>query len=64
MTKAKRVLATGLVAVMASGMLTGCGGGGGDAGNTGGNAVTARLPHRAARAATTHSRRAAIPVRS
>lgn len=38
MTKAKRVLATGLVAVMASGMLTGCGGGGGDAGNTGGNA--------------------------
>ena len=27
MTKAKRVLATGLVAVMASGMLTGCGGG-------------------------------------
>ena len=33
MTKAKRVLATGLVAVMASGMLTGCGGGGGDTAN-------------------------------
>lgn len=33
MTKAKRLLATGLVAVMASGMLSGCGGGGGDTAN-------------------------------
>lgn len=38
--KGKRLLASGLVAVMTMGMLSGCGGkdGGGDAGNTGGNA--------------------------
>lgn len=36
--KGKRVLASGLAAVMAMGMLTGCGGGGGDTGNTGNSA--------------------------
>lgn len=34
MTKAKRLLASGLAAVMAAGMLTGCGGGGDTANNT------------------------------
>lgn len=36
MTKAKRLLASGLAAVMAMGMLTGCGGGG-DTGSAGNN---------------------------
>ena len=38
MMKAKRVWVSGLAAVLATGMLTGCGGGGGDTGNAGGNA--------------------------